>query len=114
VGWHKSQVGTVLTELVPVALPDDPLDVAAAVVDCAADAAPAEPVLTVPDDDPEAAAVADEAVVVVVLVEATVPVVGLLAAAAPRLTTPFCVTVPGVTVVCAAAGDATATDSISA
>jgi hypothetical protein len=106
----------VLVELTPVALPDDPLDVAAAVVDRAADGAPVEPLLdtepelAVPDDDPEAAAVVDEAVVVVVLA-GVVEETAVVATPVGRVTAPFCVTVPGVAVVCAAAGNATATES---
>jgi hypothetical protein len=115
VGWHSNQFGAV-RELTPVALPDDPLDVAAgAVVDRAADWAPLDPlpdtapVLAVPDEDPFAASDVDDAVAVELagfVAEAAVVV-----APVARLTTPFCVTVPGVAAVCAAAGNATATES---
>ena len=94
-----------------MALPDDPLDVAAGAVGRAPfDALPGtKPGLTVPEDDPVAAAEVDDAVVVELagVVEETAVVV----APVPRLTTPFCMTVPGVAEVCAAAGSATATES---
>jgi hypothetical protein len=102
-----------------MALPDDPLDVAAgAVLDRAAVGAPPDPlpdtapVLPVPDEDPAAAVEADDAggVVLTGVVAATAAAVSPI----PRLTTPFCVTAPGVVAVWAAAGNATAIESNSA
>ena len=116
-GWHSSQVGTVL-ELIPTALPDDPLDAAVgavAVVDRPVDGAPLDPLLgakpgvTVPDADPAATGVYD--VVVVELAGVVAETVPVVVAPVPRVTTPFGARVPGVAEVCAAAGNATAVES---
>ena len=96
-----------------MALPDDPFDVAVgAVVDCAADWAPLDvlpdtkPGVTLPEDDPLAVTEVDDDVVVE-LAGVVAPAVVVLVL---TLTTPFCMTAPGVAEVCAAAGDATATE----
>jgi hypothetical protein len=112
-GGHSSHAGTLL-EGAAVAAPDDPPEGVALdpLLPTALDPVPAppppdpEPVAKGPEVDPVAGlrvAAAAEVVgfpfVVVVRVDVVVPV--------PRLTTPLCVTLPGVAV-CAEAGRATA------
>ena len=113
-GGHSSHAGTLL-EGAAVAVPDDPPeeDDVDPLLPEALDPVPAagppdpEPVAEPPDVDPVAGVlvaagveVAEVPFVVVVRIDVVVPV--------PRLTTPLCVTVPGVAAVCAEAGRATA------
>ena len=115
VGGHSSHVGTLL-EGALAADPDDPPDEVDPLLPDALDPVPAaappdpEPVAKGLDVDPvaggpvgAAAEVAGFPFVVVVRVDGVVP--------APRLTTPFCVTLPGTAAVCAEAGRATVTES---
>ena len=115
-GGHSSHAGTLL-EGAAVAAPDDPPEedddpLLPTALDPVPEAPPPdpEPVAEAPDVDPVAAVpvaaaaeVAGFPLVVVFRIDVVVPV--------PRLTTPLCVTLPGVAAVCAEAGRATAIES---